>query len=152
MRHALAQDPTDQISDAERKLTDRGVANTLQAAKVIKALGLQPDHFYTSPLLRARQTAEIVGKALAVNPEIHDDLGLGFGIPIVELLTRDLDDDDEVLFVGHEPSLSTTIASLTGGRVQMKRGGLARVDLVSKKPLLGTLVWLIAPKVFDSLD
>jgi len=151
IRHALAEDPTDQITDAQRKLTDKGSANTQQAARVIKALGLKPDRFYTSPLIRAHQTAEIVGKALDMTPEVREELGPGFSIRAVELLTRDLGEDDEVLFVGHEPSISTTISSLTGGRVLMKRGGLARVDVVSLQPMLGELVWLIAPKVFESL-
>ena len=52
------------------------------------------------------------------------------------------------MFVGHEPDFSTTISSLVGGRVVMKRGGLARIDIVSPQPLLGELVWLIAPKIF----
>jgi phosphohistidine phosphatase SixA len=57
------------------------------------------------------------------------------------------------MFVGHEPDFSTTIASLVGGRVAMKKGGLARVDIISSQPqpLLGELVWLIAPKVFERL-
>ena len=53
------------------------------------------------------------------------------------------------MFVGHEPDFSTTITSLVGGRVVMKKGGLARVDIISDQPLLGELVWLIAPKIFD---
>ena len=149
MRHGLAQDFTDEISDRERQLTDKGVANTKQAAQVIKALGLKLDHLYTSPLVRAQQTAEIVGKALGIKPEIREEVGLGFSITAVAALTHDLAPTSEVCFVGHEPSFSTTVASLIGGRVVMKRGGLARVDIVSSQPLLGELVWLIAPKIFE---
>jgi len=54
-----------------------------------------------------------------------------------------------VFFVGHEPDFSTTISSLTGARILMKRGGLARVDVISQQPMLGMLVWLIAPKIFE---
>ena len=50
MRHALAEDLTDKITDAQRKLTDRGIASTQQAARAIKALGIKPNRFYTSPL------------------------------------------------------------------------------------------------------
>jgi phosphohistidine phosphatase len=52
------------------------------------------------------------------------------------------------MLVGHEPDFSRTIADLIGGgRVVMKKGGLARVDLESVDPPSGALVWLLAPKV-----
>ncbi|MEO8393108.1 MAG: phosphohistidine phosphatase SixA [Chloroflexota bacterium] len=151
MRHALAEDETEKITDAQRKLTDRGVASTQQAARVIKALGLKPNRFYTSPLLRAQQTANIVGKALGIEPEVRPEVGPGFSIHAVAALTHDLKVNDEVFFVGHEPDFSTTISSLTGARIVMKRGGLVRVDVISQQPMLGELIWLIAPKIFDEL-
>jgi len=149
MRHALAEEPTDKITDAQRKLTDKGVASTQQAARVIKALGIKPNRFYTSPLIRAQQTANIIGKALGITPEIREELGPGFSIHTIAALTHDLKVNNEVFFVGHEPDFSTTISSLTGARILMKRGGLARVDVISQQPMLGMLVWLIAPKIFE---
>jgi phosphohistidine phosphatase len=151
MRHALAEEPIDGITDAERKLTDKGIANTQQAARVMKGLGITPNCFYTSPLVRTQQTADIVGKALGITPEARKEVGPGFSIHAVETLTQGLGEDDEVLFVGHEPDLSTTISSLTGARIVMKRGGLARIDIISPQPLLGELVWLLAPRIFDEL-
>jgi len=152
MRHALAEDSTDKITDAQRKLTDRGVASTQQAARVIKALGLKPKRFYTSPLVRAHQTASIVGKALGIEPEVRSELSLGFSINAVAALTHDMKVNDEVFFVGHEPDFSTTIGSLCGARIVMKRGGLARIDVISQQPMLGELIWLIAPKIFEAMD
>ena len=151
MRHAIAQDATAEIPDEKRQLTDKGISNTQQAARAIKAFGLQPNRFYTSPLTRAYETADIVGKALGITPEVRKELSPGFSIHAVELLTQGLGEDDEVLFVGHEPDMSMTISSLSGGRVIMKRGGLARVDIIAREPMLGELVWLIAPRVFDEL-
>ncbi len=153
MRHGLAEDETEKISDAQRKLTERGVASTQQAARMIKALGLKPNRFYTSPLLRAHQTASIVGKALGIEPEVRPELVSGFfSINAVAALTHDLKVNDEVFFFGHEPDFSTTISSLTGARIVMKRGGLARVDVISQQPMLGELIWLIAPKIFEVAD
>jgi hypothetical protein len=40
---------------------------------------------------------------------------------------------------------------ISGGEIVMKKGGLARVDLFSRAPLRGALVWLFAPKVLDEL-
>jgi phosphohistidine phosphatase SixA len=53
-----------------------------------------------------------------------------------------------IMLVGHEPDFSQTIGALTGGRVVVKKGGLARVDLQPDSgALAGDLVWLIPPKV-----
>jgi phosphohistidine phosphatase len=149
-RHAIAHDADEQTSDAERALTKVGFANTERAAEALMALGVKPDHLYSSPLVRAVQTAQIIGQALGVPVEERTEVSPGFSIFGVETLTRDLDHDAEVMFVGHEPDFSRTISSLVGGRVVMKKGGLARIDMVSYEPLLGELVWLIAPKVFGA--
>ncbi len=146
LRHGIAADGT---PDEQRELTKEGAANTRQAARRLQQIGVTVDHLYSSPLVRARQTAEIVGEALGVPVEIREEVGPGFSLYRVENLTRDLDREESVMFVGHEPDFSTTITSLVGGRVVMKKGGLARVDIISDQPLLGELVWLIAPKIFD---
>lgn len=146
LRHGIAVDGT---PDAERELTKEGISNTRQMAARLKSLGVKLDHLYSSPLVRARQTAEIVGEALGVTVEIRKEVGPGFSIASLETLIRDLDRDNTVMFVGHEPDFSTTITSLSGGRVIMKKGGLARIDVISDQPLLGELVWLIAPKIFE---
>jgi phosphohistidine phosphatase len=149
-RHAIAHDADEQTPDAERELTKVGIANTERAAQVLQALGVAPDILYSSPLVRARQTADILAPALGVLVDERKEVAPGFGITSLETLLHGLDHGNEVMFVGHEPDLSRTITSLAGGRVVMKKGGLARVDMISYQPLLGELVWLLAPKVFES--
>lgn len=150
-RHAIAQDPDDQTPDEQRELTEEGIARTKRAAQVMKALGVSPDYLLTSPLKRAHQTANILARGLGVDVEVKPELAPGFSITGLEALTRDMN-NEELLLVGHEPDFSTTISSLTGGRVVMKRGGLARVEVISRRPMLGQLIWLVAPKVFEQLS
>ncbi|MEP7291254.1 MAG: phosphohistidine phosphatase SixA [Chloroflexota bacterium] len=150
-RHAIAYDEDDKTPDEQRALTDEGIARTKRAAQVLKAIGVKPDHLLSSPLVRAEQTAEILAQALGVKLEIRSEVAPGFNITSLEALTHDFT-KEEILFVGHEPDFSTTITSLTGARVTMKRGGLARIEIISRRPLLGQLVWLIAPKVFEQLS
>ncbi len=149
-RHAIAEDADEETSDEQRALTEEGIAKTQRAAQVLKALGVQPDHMFSSPLVRAAQTAEILAGVLGVEVETRQELAPGFSITGLETLTRDFN-KEEIMLVGHEPDFSTTITSLTGGRVTVKRGGLARIEIVSRRPLLGQLVWLLAPKVFEQL-
>ncbi len=151
-RHAIAEDGGADLPDYERKLTDKGIAKTRRAAEVMQALKVKPTHIYSSPLVRARQTADILAEALGVAVEVREEVAPGFNIAAVTQLTNDLDRDAHVLFVGHEPDFSATVSALTGGSwVVMKKGGLARVDITGNEPIRGELVWLIAPKVFGSL-
>ena len=70
----------------------------------------------------------------------------------VEQLAEGVNEGGELMFVGHEPSMSEVVGDLIGGEVVMKKGGMARVDgTFFASPLEGELVWLIAPKVFDAL-
>jgi len=154
LRHGIAQ-PSDvvKLADEERALTELGVQRTRQLASLLSNLGVEPSHLLTSPLTRARQTADIIGQALEVAVHVRDELGPGFNLAALDALLTDLPDDAEVMVVGHEPDFSGTISALIGGgSVVMKKGGLARIDIVSRHPLRGSLVWLIAPKVYERLN
>jgi phosphohistidine phosphatase len=149
-RHAEAEPGLS--NDFERRLTRRGTRRTETAAQVLLTLGIGPAHIYSSPRIRARQTAEILADALEMDVELVDGLDFGFDLDVVEQLAEGLDEGGELMFVGHEPSMSEMVGDLIGGEVVMKKGGMARVDVTFfASPLEGELVWLIAPKVFDAL-
>lgn len=149
-RHAEAEDGGATLSDSARQLTKRGVERTRHAAGVLKSLGIKLTHLYSSPLVRARQTADILAEALGIDVEEQAEVGPGFNSQAVSGLIRDAQNDDSVMFVGHEPDFSATISAIIGGGwVDMKKGGLARIDVDNVQPLRGMLVWLLAPKIFD---
>ena len=149
LRHAQAEGHDK--PDFERWITEQGRRRTQTAARVMAALGIRPAHIYSSPRVRARETAEIVAGALKMKVELTDAVNFGFSVQGVSELTAGLNPADEVMFVGHEPSMSVVIGHLTGALVEMKKGGLARVDLSDYDAMRGALVWLIAPGVFDAL-
>jgi len=151
LRHAEAEDGGE-ISDHERRLTPRGIERITTAAEVMARLDIAPLYIYSSPRVRARQTAEITAQALGLAVDVREEVNYDFSVKAVQLLIKSLGDDDDVMFVGHEPSFSQTVGEITGASLEMKKGGLARVDLVSRNPLRGVLVWLIAPAVFDVLN
>lgn len=140
------------IEDHDRQLTEEGRQFTAAAARLMARIKLKPHHIYSSPRARARQTAEIVSEALGIPVEIRDEVNYGFNIAAVEHLLEHEGMNAEIMFVGHEPSMSTVIGDLTGGLVAMKKAGLARVDLRQRTPPRGELVWLIPPRVFSALD
>jgi phosphohistidine phosphatase len=134
--------------DGLRPLTRDGEAELRREAKALKGLGLAPDLVVTSPLVRARRTAEIVAEALGVGDRLVQDdrLAHGFGVPVLAGLAADHPGVEQLMVVGHEPEFSATVAALIGGgEVSMKKGGLARVDLPDGSLDRGVLAWLLTP-------
>jgi phosphohistidine phosphatase len=147
LRHGLADWPQWDRPDAERPLTPEGIQKMKAEAKAIKRLGFAPTLIAASPLVRAKQTAEIVAERFDLTVNVTPLLAPGFGMRQLTSLLRDMSGVKDALLVGHEPDFSTTISDLIGGgRVVMKKGGLARVE-VDPESLTGELVWLLAPKV-----
>lgn len=151
-RHAEAEDHSSSGDDHDRVLTAKGITRARTAAQVLAALSIRPQYLFASPRVRARHTAEILAEALNASVEIREEVNFNFDVAAVEKLINGLEDTNEVMFVGHEPSMSQVVGELTGGNVVMKKGGMARVDAVTTfTPVRGQLAWLIAPKVFDVL-
>lgn len=149
VRHGIAEELDD--SDFARELTERGRSRVSNASAVIRDLGIRPAKIYTSPRLRALQTAEIIAETLGMEVTVSEALNFGFDLSDVQSLSRDMRADDEIMFVGHNPDMSLLVHKLTGSNVAMKKCGLARIDVFGRKARQGELVWLIVPKVFDSL-
>jgi phosphohistidine phosphatase len=151
LRHGLAdRDAYRGDNDDLRPLTEYGEARMDKEATTLARLDPRIDVVISSPLLRAKQTAEIVAGRLGLADRLHLDRGLGLGFNSAELarLLTEHGEAERFLLVGHEPSFSEVISDITGGsRVVCKKGGIARVDLVAGRKPIGELVWLIPPKV-----
>ncbi|MDB5040604.1 MAG: phosphohistidine phosphatase, SixA [Candidatus Eremiobacteraeota bacterium] len=150
LRHGEAGDPAQwEGNDAERPLTDDGRRRMALEARTMRRLELGVDRVITSPLLRARQTAEIVAVELKRKDRVVTDSRLGpdFGPERLAEILRDNQDVHDLMLVGHEPSMSATIGRLIGGgRVELKKGGLARTDVPNPAQLSGELEWLLPPR------
>jgi phosphohistidine phosphatase len=136
--------------DSLRPLTEEGKARMAREAAVLSKIGLKLDLILSSPLTRARQTAEIVGRrlGLAERVKVDERLGPGFGVGALSEILKSHAEIQALMLVGHEPDFSETIGSLIGGgQVVCKKGALARVDLHQSAPPRGRLVWLIPPSL-----
>jgi len=148
-RHGDAEPGTRE--DFNRRLTARGITRTRAAGQALIRMEVQPTHLFSSPRIRARETADILAEALGVPVLVDSALDMDFHVDGLLRLITGLDIDAEVLMVGHEPGLSTVIGAVTGARVNMKKGGLARVELYSLAPPTGELDWVLVPRMFDLL-
>lgn len=157
MRHAIAvaRDEPGVDTDGERPLSPKGIKRMRKAARGLKRLEIRFDVLLTSPLLRARQTADVVAPLIGLDSQVEVISGLT-PESSVDTLISDLtgyQNREHLLLVGHEPLLSRTISFLLTGKknqelgIQLKKGGLCRIEvdeLPPNKP--GKLHWLLAPK------
>jgi len=146
LRHGDAEQGSG--SDFDRKLTDKGEQQSTAAGAALARLGIGFAACYTSPRVRALDTARLACQSLGLEPDQVAALGGGFDRDqALELLHRH-GADERVLLVGHEPDFSQAVFDLTGGRVDLKKGGLAavRVELGG-----GTLLVLLRPRELASL-
>ena len=149
LRHGLAGDSTTWAgADDQRPLTPEGFARMQASARTISALELELDEIITSPYVRARQTADIVAAQLGLPVTAQASMVPGFSFPALERLLNTRLQAGALLLVGHEDDFSQLIGRLIGGgRVVMKKGSLARVDLLQLQPPAGILNWLLPPKL-----
>jgi phosphohistidine phosphatase len=112
----------------------------------MRALGIAPDLVLTSPLVRCRQTAEIVCEALGGTPVEDPRLRPGMRLGDLEDALLEHPGAGAPLVCGHEPDLSQILAELAGGgMVDFKKGSLAVLDVESPHPGRGRLRALYPP-------
>ncbi len=144
-------------TDFERELTDDGVRSAKTVGVFCKRMNLHFSAAFTSPLVRAKQTAALVLNGL---PDVRLDE--------TEFLTPDTDPknllgmlkpftlENNILFITHEPFVSTCISTLITGsestRVVMKPCSLACVE-TDGVPCRGNgkLLWLLNPDVIGAM-
>jgi phosphohistidine phosphatase len=156
IRHAIAAERgTPGMTDDERPLTPEGRKKFQEAAAGLAALIERPGALLSSPLLRARQTAEIVAAAWGrVKVQELSALATGDVDALAAALAK-LPHESTVALVGHEPHTSDLLARLLGGaapeRLTFRKGGVALVEIPGSLAEGGRLVWYLRPRVLRLL-
>ncbi len=154
LRHGVAEDagPATGHRDEPRALTPEGIAKMEAAARGITALGLAVDGVVSSPLVRCRQTADIVAGALGAPVREDRRLRPGARIDAVEDILIEHPGAGALLLCGHQPDLSLIVSELTGGaQVEFRKGSLALLDVESARPGGGVLRALYPPSVLREI-
>mgnify|MGYP002777063883 CR=1 FL=1 len=154
IRHGLAGEHGSYANDDERPLTEEGKQKTKQVANRLMELGLQFDLILTSPLVRARQTADILlAVGLSKHLEEFDALADGnLESWLTWLKSWQPGSYRRLALVGHEPSLSQWAKSLVVGAaigsLQLKKAGVIGLLLPDQIAPVGhsTLFWLTPPR------
>jgi phosphohistidine phosphatase len=136
MRHAEAgdADPRRWPDYRQRPHSEVGHREHAVVAAALRRMGVRFDRLLTSPLVRARQTAEITAVAYggAPTPEETPALGDRATLPDVLAALARLPADAAVVLVGHEPFLSAAAGALIArdgsARIEMRKSGVAAID------------------------
>ena len=158
IRHAIAVPRgTPDIPDDERPLTKRGRQRFRSAARGLARLVKRPDFVLSSPLPRAKETAEIAAREWGKRVEVTEEAALAGGTveEISTMLTR-YPGESTVAIVGHEPDLSEVLARILGTpheeRLTFKKGGAALVELPGSVLEGGGLLWYLPPRTLREVD
>jgi len=136
--------------DSQRPLTPDGRKRIAREARTVADLKLGIERVITSPLVRARQTAELVADELDLKNALVEDprIDLGFSCERLASVLGEYHDAKAIMLVGHDPSMTGVIEEVIGGAaIDFKKGALACVEIRSLAPLHGRLMWLAAPKL-----
>ncbi len=155
LRHATAVDIAS--SDALRELTREGREEARIAGAALAELGVKLSHIFSSPLVRARQTAEITAKALKFpgKVEILDELENGPSTTSLLKALKSFSSPTEILLVGHMPSLSEHLAVLVGAEsaeaFPLGKASVACIELEQWRAGAGQLRWLMRQKQLQEI-
>jgi len=161
IRHGIAEDrdafAASGTDDALRPLTDEGRRKMRQVARGLTTLVPALDLLASSPLVRARQTADLLAKAYS-------------GLPVTEITQLEPDQPPEafaewlrgqsrrgaVAAVGHEPLLGCIVSLFLAERAQsfieLKKGGACLVGFPDRvEPGAGVLRWALTPGALRDL-
>jgi phosphohistidine phosphatase len=157
VRHGVAAERGDEWpDDTKRPLVPRGIARLRRSVRGLQALGVKFDIVLTSPLVRARQTAEILAAGFSPRPPVHTIDSLAPGGAYASFLD-DLGKHARgtaIACVGHEPDLGELAARLlrARGSIELKKGAICCIDLDSVPPSgPGHLKWLATPRMLRHL-
>ena len=159
LRHGSAVDIGERGvgTDEERMLTKEGRESTAMVLRRLRKV-CKPQQIWTSPLVRARETAEIAHEILRLQPEVAmlDHLRPGTD-PAVVLRWLKTRTEDALMLVGHLPDLAILgtmlVAQSRTEGIVLKKAGVCCIEFEGViGEGLGQLVWLVSPSLLSRTE
>lgn len=151
IRHGIAAERGEEYpDDSKRPLTSRGIARLKKEAKALDKLEVVFDQIIASPLLRTRQTADVLSESMRSKPPVATADALapaGTPAAVIQELGKHMR-KGRLALVGHEPNLGELAGRLIGARapIEFKKGAVCRIDFEVLPPKgMGQLRWFITP-------
>ena len=158
IRHGLAAERGENYpDDTKRPLTARGIQRLKREGRALAALDVTFDVILASPLVRTRQTAEVLASAFRTPPPIVNAQALAPGgthNAIFDELSKQALRRKRIAIVGHEPGIGELGARLMGLRkpIEFKKGAVCRIDVAALPPTgNGQLKWFLTPRILRKI-
>jgi phosphohistidine phosphatase len=153
LRHGVAVSRDEwEGPDSERPLTEEGKEGVARVAAFLAKRGAALDVIISSPYVRAKETADMVGRRLDLVEKVvcDDRLTPGFDrIKLIRLL-KNYPQAGGVMLVGHEPDFTSVLEQVVGARAVLKKGGMAYVQTADASLRKATLGWLVQPALLEA--
>lgn len=157
VRHAIAAERGPEWPDDDKRpLTERGMHRFKEEVAGLRWLDVTVDEIISSPLVRAKQTADLLAAGLAGKPVVRTLKALEPGHSPATVMSQvaRLARRSRIALVGHEPGLGELTALILGASrpLPFRKGGICRVDmesLTSKRA--GSMIWFVTPKILRAL-
>jgi phosphohistidine phosphatase len=156
VRHAIAAERGDEWpDDNKRPLTVRGISRFKDVVRGLHRLDISVDEILTSPLVRAKQTADLLAAGLGgkIVVKTFDALAPGHAPAATMAQLAKAGRRTRIALVGHEPGLGELAAYLIGAQraLPFRKGGMARIDMGALARRPGSLIWFLPPKVLREI-
>lgn len=157
IRHGAAEERGKEYpDDSKRPLTSQGIARLRKEAHALNALGVSFDHIIASPLVRTRQTADVLADVMKSKPPVSTSEALapaGSPASVMQELGKHMR-KARLAVVGHEPNIGELAARLIGARapLEFKKGAICRIDFEVFPPKgTGQLCWFLTSKMLRKI-
>ena len=160
VRHAIAAPHgTPGIPDEDRQLTEDGIKKMRQAAAGLRSLDYIPELILSSPLIRARQTADILLEAFGKGIELKILPALapsGIRPELYKSIAHYEKRLTSLMLVGHQPSLGEIAGEIIAGTpdcyIEIKKGGACAIELAGVgNPPKGSMISLLTPSILRGI-
>ncbi len=139
--------------DKDRPLSADGCALVNDVAQSLARYPERPNRVVTSSYVRARQTAQVLAEVLGVADRVQVDKRLDRGIGLKQLgkVLGECEGCEVVMLVGHHPDMSELVRTLTGGgRLALRKAGVAQIEVPDPRELKGRLLSLLVPMTSEA--
>ncbi len=155
VRHGIAEEISSG-GDSHRALTEEGRCKIKQVATGLARIKPEIERIYSSPLVRAEQTAQIIAESLRTNVEIMIELSPGHSPMDLCQRLSEIRNVSGVMLVGHEPNCSELASYLLGSTgeigIDFKKGAACFIQATHPIASAGTLLWHLPPRILRLIN
>ncbi|MEO1991733.1 MAG: phosphohistidine phosphatase SixA [Pirellulales bacterium] len=153
VRHAWAEDAGPHGDDFSRPLTKKGRKRFEKMMAHLHSAGMHVDCIATSPLVRTRETADIMAKQFGIPSRVTELDALAPGADWQELASWTMNQHvSRVAWIGHAPCVGRLVACALGAQslaIRMRKGSVASIQIDDVLHQSGELEWLVTANVVE---